>query len=110
MPCSLLLCQYEQLFGGKFDEERTNFDTFWQAYLAVFQMMTGADWNAVMYVGIDVYGGIDDPGALVCFSFFTQHPAIAYPLPHSFHQFLSSILFSAFLLSPLFSFRSACTL
>jgi voltage-dependent calcium channel L type alpha-1D len=54
----LLLCQYEQLFGGKFDDEqRTNFDTFWQAYLAVFQMLTGTDWNAVMYVGIDAQTG-----------------------------------------------------
>jgi voltage-dependent calcium channel L type alpha-1D len=73
LSSSLLLCQYEQLFGGKFDDEqRTNFDTFWQAYLAVFQMLTGTDWNAVMYVGIDVYGGIDNPGALVCF-FCLQH-------------------------------------
>eukprot|EP00794_Sanderia_malayensis_P016019 gene16019-17636_t len=50
-----------QLFGGKFakfDEyPRTNFDTFADSLLAVFQIMTGEDWNAVMYNGMNAYGG-----------------------------------------------------
>ena len=43
------------LFGGKFQyrEElpRTNFDDFWNSFLAVFQILTGEDWNYVMYEG-----------------------------------------------------------
>ncbi|XP_073235068.1 voltage-dependent L-type calcium channel subunit alpha-1D-like [Porites lutea] len=50
-----------QLFGGKFSERhdapRTNFDNFLKAMLAVFQIMTGEDWNAVMYNGIVASGG-----------------------------------------------------
>jgi len=50
-----------QLFGGKFSERhdapRTNFDNFLKAMLAVFQIMTGEDWNAVMYDGIVASGG-----------------------------------------------------
>ena len=43
------------LFGGKFQGRdpvpRTNFDDFWNAFLAVFQILTGEDWNFVMYEG-----------------------------------------------------------
>ncbi|KAI3357267.1 hypothetical protein L3Q82_015715 [Scortum barcoo] len=43
-----------QLFGGKFnfDEtvtKRSTFDNFPQALLTVFQILTGEDWNTVMY-------------------------------------------------------------
>ncbi|KAM4663769.1 voltage-dependent L-type calcium channel subunit alpha-1F isoform 1-T1 [Discoglossus pictus] len=60
-----------QLFGGKFnfDEtqtKRSTFDTFPQALLTVFQILTGEDWNAVMYDGIMAYGGPFFPGMLVC--------------------------------------------
>ncbi|XP_023163091.2 voltage-dependent calcium channel type D subunit alpha-1 isoform X7 [Drosophila hydei] len=63
-----------QVFGGKFnyneDEKyRTNFDCFWQSLLTVFQIMTGEDWNAVMYVGINAYGGVSSYGALACIYF-----------------------------------------
>ncbi|KAH8273977.1 hypothetical protein KR044_006825, partial [Drosophila immigrans] len=63
-----------QVFGGKFnynDEEkvRQNFDCFWQSMLTVFQIMTGEDWNAVMYVGINAYGGVSSYGALACVYF-----------------------------------------
>ncbi|XP_017859544.1 PREDICTED: voltage-dependent calcium channel type D subunit alpha-1 isoform X2 [Drosophila arizonae] len=63
-----------QVFGGKFnynEEEkyRTNFDCFWQSLLTVFQIMTGEDWNAVMYVGINAYGGVSSYGALACIYF-----------------------------------------
>ncbi|XP_033150716.1 LOW QUALITY PROTEIN: voltage-dependent calcium channel type D subunit alpha-1 [Drosophila busckii] len=63
-----------QVFGGKFnfneDEKyRMNFDCFWQALLTVFQIMTGEDWNAVMYVGINAYGGVSSYGALACVYF-----------------------------------------
>ncbi|XP_073498442.1 voltage-dependent L-type calcium channel subunit alpha-1F [Phyllobates terribilis] len=63
-----------QLFGGKFnfDEtqtKRSTFDTFPQALLTVFQILTGEDWNAVMYDGIMAYGGPFFPGMLVCVYF-----------------------------------------
>nr|XP_055055266.1 probable voltage-dependent N-type calcium channel subunit alpha-1B isoform X3 [Misgurnus anguillicaudatus] len=51
-----------QLFGGQFnfDDETptTNFDTFPAAILTVFQILTGEDWNAVMYHGIKSQGGV----------------------------------------------------
>ncbi|KAG6459691.1 hypothetical protein O3G_MSEX011542 [Manduca sexta] len=53
-----------QVFGGKFnydpveEKDRHNFDCFWQALLTVFQILTGEDWNAVMYEGIKAYGGV----------------------------------------------------
>lgn len=31
--------------------------------------MTGEDWNAVMYVGINAYGGVSSYGALACIYF-----------------------------------------
>ncbi|XP_065072313.1 voltage-dependent L-type calcium channel subunit alpha-1D-like [Rhopilema esculentum] len=50
-----------QLFGGMFHKSmtqaRTNFDDFVKAMLAVFQIMTGEDWNSVMYNGISAAGG-----------------------------------------------------
>uniref|UniRef100_A0A8C4YGC5 Voltage-dependent L-type calcium channel subunit alpha n=1 Tax=Gopherus evgoodei TaxID=1825980 RepID=A0A8C4YGC5_9SAUR len=63
-----------QLFGGKFnfDEtqtKRSTFDTFPQALLTVFQILTGEDWNVVMYDGIMAYGGPYFPGMLVCVYF-----------------------------------------
>ncbi|XP_029463873.1 voltage-dependent L-type calcium channel subunit alpha-1F [Rhinatrema bivittatum] len=59
-----------QLFGGKFSfnqmqPKRSTFDTFPQALLTVFQILTGEDWNAVMYDGIMAYGGPFFPGMLV---------------------------------------------
>ncbi|CAB0032233.1 unnamed protein product [Trichogramma brassicae] len=59
-----------QVFGGKFnfsaeeDKPRANFDTFLQSLLTVFQILTGEDWNVVMYTGIRAYGGVDSSGAL----------------------------------------------
>ncbi|XP_026067321.1 calcium channel, voltage-dependent, N type, alpha 1B subunit, a isoform X13 [Carassius auratus] len=51
-----------QLFGGQFNFEdetpTTNFDTFPAAILTVFQVLTGEDWNAVMYHGIESQGGV----------------------------------------------------
>ncbi|XP_077001970.1 voltage-dependent L-type calcium channel subunit alpha-1F isoform X2 [Tamandua tetradactyla] len=63
-----------QLFGGKFNFDQTNtkrstFDTFPQALLTVFQILTGEDWNVVMYDGIMAYGGPVFPGMLVCIYF-----------------------------------------
>ncbi|XP_032677442.1 muscle calcium channel subunit alpha-1 isoform X4 [Odontomachus brunneus] len=64
-----------QVFGGKFNfsdtEEKTrhNFDSFWQSLLTVFQILTGEDWNAVMYVGIRAYGGVASIGVLACVYF-----------------------------------------
>ncbi|KAL0121156.1 hypothetical protein PUN28_008671 [Cardiocondyla obscurior] len=49
-----------QLFGGQFNFEsgtpETNFNTFPIALLTVFQILTGEDWNEVMYKGIESQG------------------------------------------------------
>lgn len=85
-----------QLFGGKFnfDEtqtKRSTFDAFPQALLTCFQVclrscdvpddgrapltvspvqiLTGEDWNVVMYDGIMAYGGPVFPGMIVCVYF-----------------------------------------
>ncbi|XP_043991293.1 calcium channel, voltage-dependent, L type, alpha 1F subunit [Gambusia affinis] len=63
-----------QLFGGKFnfDEtqtKRSTFDAFPQALLTCFQILTGEDWNVVMYDGIMAYGGPVFPGMIVCVYF-----------------------------------------
>ncbi|XP_062454329.1 voltage-dependent P/Q-type calcium channel subunit alpha-1A [Rhea pennata] len=51
-----------QLFGGQFNFDDgtppTNFDTFPAAIMTVFQILTGEDWNAVMYDGIKSQGGV----------------------------------------------------
>ncbi|KAL4622587.1 voltage-dependent L-type calcium channel subunit alpha-1D-like [Arapaima gigas] len=63
-----------QLFGGKFnfDEtqtKRSTFDSFPAALLTCFQILTGEDWNSVMYDGIMAYGGPNFPGMIVCIYF-----------------------------------------
>ncbi|XP_037925278.1 muscle calcium channel subunit alpha-1 isoform X4 [Hermetia illucens] len=64
-----------QVFGGKFnfnkeeDKPRSNFDSFWQSLLTVFQILTGEDWNTVMYDGIQAYGGVASIGVLACIYF-----------------------------------------
>ncbi|XP_068234737.1 muscle calcium channel subunit alpha-1-like isoform X6 [Palaemon carinicauda] len=64
-----------QVFGGRFnfnpteDKPRHNFDSFVQAMLTVFQILTGEDWNVVMYDGIRAYGGVATPGIIACFYF-----------------------------------------
>ncbi|XP_032666768.1 voltage-dependent calcium channel type A subunit alpha-1 isoform X1 [Odontomachus brunneus] len=49
-----------QLFGGQFNFEGgtppTNFNTFPIALLTVFQVLTGEDWNEVMYQGVESQG------------------------------------------------------
>ena len=60
-----------QLFGGRFNtieragDVRANFDDFLHALLTVFQILTGEDWNSVMYDGISAYNG--PRKELVCF-------------------------------------------
>lgn len=66
-----------QVFGGKFAEtasgieetSRSNFDTFSQSLLTVFQILTGEDWNEVMYIGIKAYGGVETRGIWACLFF-----------------------------------------
>ncbi|XP_037051066.1 muscle calcium channel subunit alpha-1 isoform X2 [Bradysia coprophila] len=64
-----------QVFGGRFDfnptqeKPRSNFDSFWQSLLTVFQILTGEDWNTVMYDGIRAYGGVKTPGVIACIYF-----------------------------------------
>ncbi|XP_063063855.1 voltage-dependent L-type calcium channel subunit alpha-1D [Engraulis encrasicolus] len=82
--CSLLLLLFlfliifallgMQLFGGKFnfDEtqmKRSTFDSFPSALLTCFQILTGEDWNSVMYDGIMAYGGPVFPQMIVCIYF-----------------------------------------
>ncbi|KAL5968872.1 Voltage-dependent P/Q-type calcium channel subunit alpha-1A [Taenia solium] len=51
-----------QLFGGGFAFEdgqpSQHFDTFAKALLTVFQILTGEDWNTIMYNGIRSQGGL----------------------------------------------------
>lgn len=106
-----------QVFGGKFnfdstqDKPRHNFDSFWQSLLTVFQILTGEDWNAVMYDGIQAYGGVSSIGILACIYFIilficgncilycsrcSRHPLPHYPTtPHSsaIPLFLSQSIF-----------------
>ncbi|BES91322.1 Voltage gated calcium channel Hypothetical protein domain [Nesidiocoris tenuis] len=64
-----------QVFGGRFnfdshqDKPRHNFDSFIQSLLTVFQILTGEDWNTVMYDGIRAYGGVASIGILACIYF-----------------------------------------
>ncbi|XP_069119459.1 voltage-dependent calcium channel type A subunit alpha-1-like isoform X4 [Argopecten irradians] len=57
-----------QLFGGEmnFEDGRpaSHFDTFPRALLTVFQILTGEDWNEVMYSGIRAGGGIEGHGMI----------------------------------------------
>ncbi|KAL7065509.1 hypothetical protein AAHC03_04869 [Spirometra sp. Aus1] len=59
-----------QLFGGRFNflrmrKPRSNFDTFYQSLITVFQILTGEDWNEAMYIGITSYSN-QRFGILVC--------------------------------------------
>ncbi|CAH8494838.1 unnamed protein product [Dicrocoelium dendriticum] len=62
-----------QLFGGdfNFDEGRPtqNFDTFAKALMTVFQILTGEDWNTVMYNGIRAQGGVSGGGGIYAIYF-----------------------------------------
>ncbi|XP_043276724.1 voltage-dependent calcium channel type A subunit alpha-1 isoform X14 [Venturia canescens] len=57
-----------QLFGGQFNFSQgtppTNFNTFPIALLTVFQILTGEDWNEVMYQGIESQGGHKNGGMI----------------------------------------------
>lgn len=57
-----------QLFGGMFNFDSgtpdANFNTFPIALLTVFQILTGEDWNEVMYHGIEAMGGHDNGGMI----------------------------------------------
>ncbi|GMT04511.1 hypothetical protein PENTCL1PPCAC_26685, partial [Pristionchus entomophagus] len=62
-----------QLFGGKFNfvnmHPYTHFDTFPVALITVFQILTGEDWNEVMYIAIEAQGGIYGGGMVYCIYF-----------------------------------------
>jgi len=60
-----------QIFGGRFldEESRATFDNFFQACFTVFQILTGEDWNVVMYDGIQAYGGIKGMGSIASIYF-----------------------------------------
>nr|QRX85587.1 voltage-dependent calcium channel non-L type alpha-1 [Heterodera elachista] len=62
-----------QLFGGKFNFQNmhpyTHFDTFPIALITVFQILTGEDWNEVMYLAIESQGGVYGGGMVYCVYF-----------------------------------------
>ncbi|TKR73038.1 hypothetical protein L596_020401 [Steinernema carpocapsae] len=62
-----------QLFGGKFNFQNmhpfTHFDTFPVALITVFQILTGEDWNEVMYLAIEAQGGVYGGGMPYCIYF-----------------------------------------
>ncbi|XP_077969234.1 voltage-dependent P/Q-type calcium channel subunit alpha-1A-like isoform X2 [Styela clava] len=62
-----------QVFGGKFSfpegNPNSNFDSFPSAILTVFQILTGEDWNVVMYNGVRALGGVAGNG-LLCSLYF----------------------------------------
>uniref|UniRef100_A0A8D8XSU1 Voltage-dependent L-type calcium channel subunit alpha n=1 Tax=Cacopsylla melanoneura TaxID=428564 RepID=A0A8D8XSU1_9HEMI len=62
-----------QLFGGQFNfangTPATNFNTFPIALLTVFQILTGEDWNEVMYQGIKSQGGHKKGGMIYALYF-----------------------------------------
>ncbi|CAH8485674.1 unnamed protein product [Heterobilharzia americana] len=62
-----------QLFGGEFNfddgKPGQNFDTFVKALLTVFQILTGEDWNMIMYDGIRSQGGVNNGGFVYCIYF-----------------------------------------
>uniref|UniRef100_A0A3Q3NP68 Voltage-dependent L-type calcium channel subunit alpha n=1 Tax=Mastacembelus armatus TaxID=205130 RepID=A0A3Q3NP68_9TELE len=111
--CSLLLLLFlfliifallgMQLFGGKFnfDEtqmKRSTFDSFPQALLTCFQILTGEDWNAVMYDGIMAYGGPVFPNMVVCIYF-----VILFVCGNYIKPFLFSFIVGVAPLKPEFS-------
>ncbi|ESN92149.1 hypothetical protein HELRODRAFT_119050, partial [Helobdella robusta] len=55
-----------QLFGGEWNFETgrpsCHFDNFSVALLTVFQILTGEDWNEVMFYAIQSQGGVNDSG------------------------------------------------
>ncbi|XP_065647840.1 voltage-dependent N-type calcium channel subunit alpha-1B isoform X3 [Hydra vulgaris] len=63
-----------QLFSGKFSKQneypRTNFDSFPDSLLAVFQVVTGEDWNTVMYSGMIAYGAPDSAAGILVSLYF----------------------------------------
>lgn len=62
-----------QIFGGKFnfqdESPNANFDTFPASFLTVFQILTGEDWNMVMYDGVRASGGVEEGGLLFALYF-----------------------------------------
>ncbi|VDP44893.1 unnamed protein product [Schistosoma mattheei] len=69
-----------QLFGGEFNfddgKPGQNFDTFVKALLTVFQILTGEDWNMIMYDGIRSQGGVNN-GGFVYYTLLNVFLAIA---------------------------------
>ncbi|XP_057213026.1 calcium channel, voltage-dependent, L type, alpha 1S subunit, b [Triplophysa rosa] len=67
-----------QVFGGKFnfpdrEIQRSNFDNFPQALISVFQVLTGEEWDTIMFNGIMAHGGPASPGILVSIYFIALY-------------------------------------
>ena len=58
---SLCELHFLLILGGQFNFDDgtppANFDTFAISLLTVFQILTGEDWNEIMYNGIESQGG-----------------------------------------------------
>lgn len=63
-----LLGKFADSFSSELNEKRNNFDN-WLIFLHLQQILTGEDWNAVMYDGIRAYGGVGSFGILACVYF-----------------------------------------
>ncbi|KAI9529137.1 Voltage-dependent P/Q-type calcium channel subunit alpha-1A [Dissostichus eleginoides] len=92
-----------QLFGGQFNFDDgtppTNFDTFAAAIMTVFQVLTGEDWNMVMYDGIKSQGGVNDKGMVfsIFFIVLTLFGNYSFPRYSSLTPASSDTLLNVFL-------------
>jgi hypothetical protein len=78
-----------QLFGGKLGDSRSTFDGFGWAYLTVFQILTGENWNELMSVTSSYHsdvtatrcipsGSFSDVITESCFNKICHLPCVAY--------------------------------
>ncbi|KAL5967101.1 Voltage-dependent P/Q-type calcium channel subunit alpha-1A, partial [Taenia solium] len=65
-PC---LVKFYTMFNFEEGLPAQNFDSFVKALLTVFQILTGEDWNSVMYNGIRSQGGTNGGGFIYCIYF-----------------------------------------
>lgn len=77
-----------QLFGGMFvfaeQVPRVNFDNFLNALLTVFQILTGEDWNLIMYNAINAKGGVTGQGIFYSLYFVVFMVIMNYTLLNVF--------------------------
>ena len=62
-------CMCWHLLQITFDTSCVRLHSSKQFYYFLSQILTGEDWNAVMYDGIRAYGGVNNIGIVVCLYF-----------------------------------------